>query len=207
MISIVLSTSPKRIRQSVVLDERDATQTDFAVDQGERDRLEAATFARSINAQPRVDLEQRTVAAALEKLPVLAEELTTADVEPGSLMRAAIDVADLVVSSPDDHDRERPALAVRSDARQAEGLGAARLDVFSAANDEHVVGQHFCSPYLSRPLGIRSLPQRLSPRLAAQRLVPRRARADEIRTLVPYLEEAVQRGFVSSFGTVLRSLS
>src|SRR5260370_12572671 len=128
----------ERIGMSTFL-QFDAAEADFAVDDSERDRLQAAVLAGAVDAQPAVNLEHRAVPAAFQEGPVPREEIALAEVEPDALVRTGIDIADVVVGvGPDHHDRKRAALAGIVDAEQAEGLRIAALDTVGGANDENL---------------------------------------------------------------------
>src|SRR5260364_181388 len=127
----------ERIRETDILDQRDAAQADVAVDDGERDRLEALAFAGAGVAQAGVDLERRAMTAAAQQRPVGIEELAAADVQPFALVRARIDIADEATrSGVDDDDRKRPRLAIVANPRQAERLRLAPRKARGGTDDE-----------------------------------------------------------------------
>src|SRR5450756_856743 len=114
-----------------------ATDADLAVDHGKRDRLQALVLAGPVDAQPGIDLEHRTVPAASQEAPIPGKEISLAEIEPDALVRAGIDIAEIVVRmGENEHDREGAAFAGLVDAEQAEGLRIAPLDAVGGANDE-----------------------------------------------------------------------
>src|SRR5262249_11609253 len=81
-----------------------------------------------------------------------------ADIEPGSVVRTRIHIADEAVRlRADDHDRKRLALAFRREARQAESLRVAPPNVPGRANyvDIYILSRH--GVILRLPCGRRGL--------------------------------------------------
>src|SRR5208282_1911572 len=124
-------------------------QADLAIDHRERDGLQALAFARPLDAQPGIDLEIGTVAAAFEKGPIPAEEFPGSEIEPDSLVGTGIHIAEVaVLSRADNDDRKGPGLTGLGDPRQAERLRTAGLDAVGRADDENlgIAGRHLFIP-------------------------------------------------------------
>src|SRR5262245_35913811 len=72
----------ERVGNSIILYQRNAAQAHLAVDDGERDRLQALFLAWSVDADAGLDVELCAVPAAFEECAILGEELAAADIEP-----------------------------------------------------------------------------------------------------------------------------
>jgi hypothetical protein len=97
----------ERIGNSVIVDKVNAANADLSLDCRDRNGLNTRRFTRSIDTNSRLDVEFCTMPAASKKFPVIVEKSSRPKVEPETLMRAAIHIAEILLRIlPDNYDWE-----------------------------------------------------------------------------------------------------
>jgi hypothetical protein len=115
--------------------ERDPAETDFAVNDDERDRFNRFALAGSLDAQAGLDLKLGLVSPAPKAPSVVAKKPALANIQPCPLMRARIDIAKILIVDCSNHKyRKWPRSIAFRNARQAERFGLAAVQTAGGAD-------------------------------------------------------------------------